>query len=511
MDIANVVTLVEPEAAIWAWSTLWTRETANHVSLDILDVIWYTGPDEIGGWLFTATDKTVKSRLRPKWNLKEFSTKCVLPLVEEHRHMVAHVRTDDDWRVANKISVLNYTARKAKFMVAIGNKLGSSSYTNGTLIEQQLDIVDTIKPPKVSTYRLTEKSPVLSYQGSKLVHPEDGTQLELNRVMSRDKRMNEKIKLNTLALVKVIENRKFVRVSKIRLIYALTRGEGSDGSQEERIWLHHVAEIEYCSKVNSMMYGKSIDQLSDLSSGSLMMKAGAVPSVLGGKSMRSLSGSNVGGVDFDRKSMTTSLVQSDRSNRGQIKNCKCAGDFCSYLEREEVTHMHNNVDFDVHLEAKKAKQRHRKLADADNPESLSETLRTPTADHVDTEVFRPGTVNQDGEVIEQSNINSSDIDELMHGNEDDDNFGSGFEGSAAPGTVIGGRQRFISDARKVPRKSISLGRHDMTELEALEAKASATVVGVGGTTEDNINNSINYGNSGRYIAGHQWPELLQHW
>ena len=367
----DLVVKYEPEAALWAWSSIWSKEDVTHSTFDILDVMLFNNEGDITGWLFTASDKTVKCKIKKKWTIREFIQKNICKGNDGKSQCLTHVRTSAEWRTSTVSNQPVFDlASKCEFIIGMANKGNSSGpFSSGTLIEQQVDIyLDSMKPTKTSTYRLINKTPVTLQHAKVSNSVEDYElfpQLELNRVLNRDKRLNERMKSNTLQLVKLLETREGIRIQKLRLIYAfdssVTVGEEES---EGRIWLHHVAEVEYFPKSNLNM--NNIDMISGFSSSAYSNRYGSslAGSSMVGSKIFSIAGSNIS-VDLDRRSMATSLIRSDHSNRGQIKHLKCCGDFCSFTEDEELSHMQSDIDFDLAKEAKKAKQRHRKLTAAE--------------------------------------------------------------------------------------------------------------------------------------------------
>ena len=90
-------------------------------------------------------------------------------------------------------------------------------------------------------------------------------------------------------------------------------------------------------------------------------------------------------------------------------------------------------------------------------------------------------------MIEETDLLGSDIDALMQGNED-----APMDHPTNP-NLLSTQAKTISNARNVPKKSISLARLEMGELD----------------NSDGVQNSVE--SQGRYERNHTWPEALQHW
>ena len=172
-------------------------------------------------------------------------------------------------------------------------------------------------------------------------------------MINKDKVTNENCKNKTLQLIKILESRKNIKIRKLRVIYvidhsaslidtiAMSEGINSNNNTN-RIWLHHVAEVEYSSKSSlnlnggASMNSLAFDVNSNLSRSNVSNMGGKVYSVAGDSIGFSM-------VDMEKRSMATSEVRCD-GTRGLKKSVKCMGDFCSYIEHEEYQHMNSNVD-----------------------------------------------------------------------------------------------------------------------------------------------------------------------
>lgn len=63
------------KCAAWVWAALWDRDDPTRCSFDILDAMTFEG-SEIAGWIFTASDGEIKSKLKSKWTMNEFFHRC---------------------------------------------------------------------------------------------------------------------------------------------------------------------------------------------------------------------------------------------------------------------------------------------------------------------------------------------------------------------------------------------------------------------------------------------------
>ena len=464
-------TIFEPEAALWAWNGLWTKESITHCSFDILDVLFIENK-EVCGWLFTALDNSIKNKSKNKWKLTDFSQKCYKANTDPPSGYCAHVRTDMEWRVVSRPPrSLSEISESCKFVIACNSK---SSNNGSNLIEQIIEIsLNEVKPVKVVTYRLISKSPVIvrnAKPSNNIENYEDFPQLELNRVLSKDKRSNETVRQSSVKLIKLLEHRKMVRISSIRIIYAYEPSTDSSVDGSTNVWLHHVAEVTYHSAVASLPGNDSF----------FLDKDGATSSMMASKF--SLCGSNASSV-IDRKSQLTSLVTSDKSNRGQIKHIKCMGDFCSYMENEELRYMQQDIDFDLQKETRKAKQRHRQLTDAELYDRKQNESALSPVQTMKVEQY----MNDEGDVMEAMDMGNNDIDVLLQSNEDAGEFNK-MENNDGFNLISK-----VTSSRKVPKKSISLARTEMNSLELEEGLPGDVAA------------------SGKYNRNHDWPETLQHW
>lgn len=517
----NSVELVEPEAATWVWNSLWSREDVNHVKFDILDVMWFSNSKdrEVVGSLFTATDKTIKSVKKAKWNVMEFGKKCTVPNKDSKSKILAHVRTSNDWRIVHRSGAhLLEISPACKFMIALGGKLSSHKTFMEQMIEfGEIGTKEALKPPKVQNYRLIDQNPVISHNFAKCngtggcMDNKVNPLLELNRVISKDKVTNDNCRLNTLQLIKILESRKSIKIRRIRVIYAIDHSgnltdaiAGSDSNvngmvrSTNRIWLHHVAEIEYRSKTSlnglASMSSLAFDVNSNLSRSNISNMGSSKVSIRHG-------GHGFSMVDLEKRSMVTSEVRCD-GTRGLKKSVKCSGDFCSFIEYEEYQHMNSNSDFDLMGEAKKAKQRHRRLNEDERvtKDGIAGTIHGAKIQALKQSPDKGNDV--DGVEAYHSNVDSNDIHELMRGVDDD--FSPEKHGDVNFNSIL--NPKYISNAKSVQQKSISLARLEMRELENNDVYMDEN-----STTNDNIERSMSISGGYKYDHNHLWSEALQHW
>ena len=130
---------------------------------------------EVAGCIFTATDKTIKSVKKPKWNVIEFGKKCIIPNNSDTNNkkqqpkFLAHVRTVNDWRIVHSSGAhLLEISPKCKFMIALGSRIS----THKTYMEQciefgEVNTKEALKPPKVQNYRLIDQNPVIAHNVAK--------------------------------------------------------------------------------------------------------------------------------------------------------------------------------------------------------------------------------------------------------------------------------------------------------------------------------------------------------
>ena len=85
----TTTSLLRLDASKYCWNAIWKAEE-GHLKLPILDAIQLSSQGNIIGWLFTATDGSIKSKSKNRWN-----EACVLDRCSGYNQKIgAHITSN---------------------------------------------------------------------------------------------------------------------------------------------------------------------------------------------------------------------------------------------------------------------------------------------------------------------------------------------------------------------------------------------------------------------------------
>ena len=409
----TVDTLEGLEASTFAWERVWEPGQEVKTSYDILDYVRWQN-NVVQGWLFTAADGLIKSKSRPRWRIGAVEERCCQDGVTFN----AHAYIKDRWVVISDHEELDAVCKSdaCKAIVPFGY-VGKATY----LVEHTWEAETAKRPPKVSTYRLSDKKQA----GKTLEDDSKDYAIPPCRVLCHDKVLNEKLKVSSAGLLKIVQAKSRQKIKKITCIFLVDVPDASVDDGTPKIWLHHVRQL--CLASGGAKLGGTAGGL------------GSTSSVRGGASVRT------GTVSYanEMKSVTTDLTHQSSSF---MRKTKCHGDFCTYCEEEEYHHMKmgdGESGGAVHREVKKAMGRHRK----DGSVLKSTWKERMNGLVVEEDIEKEFAVDPRRAEAVGMSVDSS-------ANDLDDEFD---EETALP-------KPKKSEAHKVPNKTIDLARADMSEI-----------------------------------------------
>ena len=400
----------------------------------------------ITGWIFTSSaDKTIKRRLSTNWNLESVYLKSR----NSNNFLSLHSYINGNWRMMKCKEDIEYSMNEGGRAFVIFKSFPTSNY----FVEQIFDLQNfSLAMPKFSTYRLCDASTL----GKSTTLRGQESALPLERLVSCNKEMNEKIKVITLNLLKCFENRLDIQISKLKCIYFIEeqqqqQDEEEEGGNKYRIWFHHMNGVLFRNRIHHQ-HKKSSN------------------------------------IYSERKSVT-----SDASTSSIIASKKCVGDFCHYVKDEEIHIINIEKESELHQETLHAKERHRRL---------TSTEKSALLGNEDEDVEEEGEgVGDDigvGDVTDDTEnlrLHTNDVKERSEEVFSKD----GTHTSLAASSSATGKD---TTSRRVPFKAIALARQEMSVLHSLKAKQSNTTED---TAEDNSNQTKVYRSA---VA---WPDPLIHW
>jgi hypothetical protein len=311
---SRIVDLTGADASIWAWGHLWKRGSA-HCAFDILDCIIREG-DKISGWLFTATDGSVKSKAAFRWN----DASVIERSVTEKKIVSAHEWVRRKWcALALRDDGLTLANKSSPAIVSFGRLVNPFYFISQSYSIESGDIA-----AKFITNRLCGdgvKGIGALVDGDHIAESED---LPTHIIRNKDKALNKIAESKIKELVHILESRSRHSIRNLMCVFLVEQERGS----ESKLWLHHVAAVTAEGR------GLSGDETSQRSNTK---------------------------IPGDRQSVLSSSI-APTTTSGHLRGglMKCGGDFCGFIEDEEALLRETEEDA-LQVEAKKAIGRHRKL------------------------------------------------------------------------------------------------------------------------------------------------------
>ena len=293
------------EASGWMWGNLWSSDTPQAM-VSMLDVI-KLGNGDIVGWLFTASDGTVKRKSLPKWTPKHVEARC--------RNHDGNLRgyilsSKGEWSMFTNPHDFRTPVTAAYILPS------SQLQESFRFVEQVFEKQQGIAVPKMYTYRLVASD----VKGKCFVEPEGVPVIPSNRISSKNQKLNEAVKDNLNRIISILEQRSRFQILKINCVFVVE--DANDGTLNIR--LHHCKEVMINSSPPRRMKRTAKKVYSD-----------------------------------------THSVISEITNvsRGSYRTSKCSGDFCSFSEVDEssLAEMEEELNFKFDVEAAKARRRHRNV------------------------------------------------------------------------------------------------------------------------------------------------------
>lgn len=324
----------EVEAATWAWKLLWKRDS-THIKYNILDAIMREGTN-ITGWLFTATDGSVKSKSNFRFNSANAIERCTK---DDMKTISGHEYIQRSWRAVS-IEELDFVFKNSPAVVLMG-RINNPSF----FVEQSYSLEPGEMLAKYVTNRLCPETvkgtgplPVLgSTMGTVSLTASASSDLPTHRLRNKDKKLNKHGEDSIKELVHLLESKGRVIIRKMTAVYLVEvarNGVDASGSNMQ-LWLHHVSAVSAERK--------------------------------GGGDAGKEKGSVKGGWD-SRSETSATIACSSVSGHQRGGTMRCAGDFCGFVDEEEAL-MQGNDEGSVAEEARNALRRHRRLTRQEEEEA----------------------------------------------------------------------------------------------------------------------------------------------
>lgn len=254
----DVTTLYGLDAAVSVWRLL------HKEKLNILDAI-EVSPNEdgrtsrgIGGWYFTATDGTVKSKLQQRWNYESVLDRSMLSVGSGNKYpytnIAAHFfeRESNKWTIVSSNEhmrhVLDMSYSKGTAVVCLAhlnlNQCGDAYFT----VKHDVNAKNPIAPPKFqlhSMYNNTNDEQLNKTQ--KLM-----SAIPSRLIVCKSKYMIRSVKTFTSELISIIERKlgKGFKVKHIELVIMtetvlISAEDMLSDESSKKIWLHHVQCLSF--------------------------------------------------------------------------------------------------------------------------------------------------------------------------------------------------------------------------------------------------------------------------
>jgi hypothetical protein len=329
---------VEDKGALhFSVENLWKPDQQTFAKLKIFDVIKF-GQLGIKGWLFSASDGSIKSKAQSNWTQDNLTRTCC-----DDNKSLAHYSFDGKkWKNVG-LDFISYMFEHPRSCTVICHaKVSSASTKPLAYIEHTFD---RAKAKFLVPFQSTSFLCSSVAKGRSLDHDPDSV-VPSEKVSCTNKETDELCQTYCKELVKVLETRSESKVQRIVLVLVI------DGSHDifspkdtKKLYLHHVREVTYIPV-------QEIDEGDGRSSS-------RAPSQIGKKSVRSVNS----------KSTLSTVIQ---PFNGKRRGIKCNGDFCHFIESEEKKVLaalgdgngvggHENI----HEEVKRARWRHKEGSKGD--------------------------------------------------------------------------------------------------------------------------------------------------
>lgn len=470
-------TLESLEASYLFWDNVWKKNSASHTELNLLDVVQLSPTGGVIGWLFTASNGTVKSKLSTNWRLESILNRCNYleneciahhynPIVKKWQYLANAESMSDaiSFKSQSRSAIVLHPQlnRASTFMEVVCTKCAAREgrlevpqYTNAWLCD-------------LSSRGLKNKLESLPTQ-SITCKDKESNQLSRDYVSSIIKFLEATLRIKVTNIIVVVM---FETTASRATTKAATNTGGANGiknanatltaanilSADSRVVrLHHIASITYRSTQVSTAPG-------------------------------------LGDTHTVNSTMAESFGQSVVSKASSRVDC-CHGDFCEYAAADESAEGASilggiassfelddfgDLDFDVKQESLKAVNRHRvlekgdpflRMADEDDEGDGKSAEKMDLYPGQTDHIIAAQKERETQKIIEQSDF-------LSGGSSKSAIFTSSNESmrSKQASLLTTKSKRIAEQAKKTAKnlqvmaKSIALARQEMAEIEHRDIK-----------------------------------------